>query len=144
MGEVSWWTIPMQSLSILVLDLLWGQKHSETHRITHIHTQTRLIAKPMLLQLASVINSSSRNIMGSPGVLLMWITRIRPRCVQTIPKFVGVDFSFLFLVENAKHVAKFLLVFVVLHLLADDAAELVEQDVPGTYTQAVNKDKNSC
>jgi len=74
----------------------------------------------------------------------MWITRIRPRCVQTIPKFVGVDFSFLFLVENAKHVAKFLLVFVVLHLLADDAAELVEQDVPGTYTQAVNKDKNSC
>jgi len=52
-----------------------------------------------------------------------------------IPQFVGVDFSLLLLVEDTKHVTKFLLVLVVLHLLTNNAAELIEQNVPGTYSQ---------
>ena len=55
---------------------------------------------------------------------------------SSLPEFVGVDFTFLLLVKNAKHVAQFFLVLVVLHLLANDATELVKQDVPGTYIHA--------
>lgn len=54
-----------------------------------------------------------------------------------IPKFDGVDFSFLLLVQNTKHVTKFFFVLVVLHFLTNDAAELIEQNVPGTYTHVI-------
>ena len=72
----------------------------------------------------------------------MFVFFSAPPCCY-LPQFVSVHLSLLLLVENAKHVAQFLLVFLVLHFLANDRAKLVEQNVPGACVHVVRKQQRA-
>jgi len=93
-----------------------------------------LVGLHQLAELVVVYPATAVRIDISDHVVNVSLCQIVAKVLQNPPEFVGVDLASLFLVQYAEHLPQFPLVLIILHLLPQNSAELVQLDISGAFS----------